>query len=367
VKLNLDPCHRMSGELLTVIARVVTSEWYIRGPEFDAFNAEFAASIDPRAHAVGVGSGTDALYLILRAAGIGPGDEVISPAMNVAYTALAIANVGATPIFADVDPATLTLDPSAAAAAITPRTKALIPVHLYGYMADMRALAEIAQRHALLLIEDACQAHGATLDSRAAGAWGDAAAFSFYPTKNLGAFGDGGAVVSRDAALIERISQLADGGRSDRYEHAEVGINSSLDELQAAVLRVKLSYLSDSTTTRRALASRYTEAFEGSPLQLPAELPGYRHVYHLYAARSQQRDDLRMRLAEHDIPTLIHYPIPVHLQPCFASLGGRVGQHPVAERAAQTLLSLPLHPELTYDDQQRVITTTLAEVAASAH
>ncbi len=327
------------------IARVVDRGWFILGPEVEAFEAEFAAA-SGAPHAVGVGTGTDALALIIRALGIGPGDEVITSPLTAAYTGLAIMMAGARPVFADVDPERLTLDPAAAAAAVTPRTAALLPVHLYGQAADGLAFAALAERHGLALVEDCCQAHLATCEGRPVGTLGIAGAFSFYPTKNLGALGDGGAVLTRDTALAERIRRLRNGGQTDRYHHVEPGVNTRLDEIQAAVLRARLAFLPEWTERRRRLAKRYGGLLAGAPVQvLPLVDPG--HVFHLFVVRSDRRDALQAHLQNNGIETLIHYPIPLPRQPAFAS--ARPQACPIADAACAGILSLPFHPDLADD------------------
>ncbi len=315
----------------------------VLGPEVEAFEQEFAAASGV-SHAVGTGNGTDALATILRALGIGPGDEVITTPLSAAYTALAIVMVGAQPVFADIDDERLTLDPAAAERAITPRTAGLLPVHLYGQPADMRSLSAVAAKHGLALIEDCCQAHLATCGGAPVGSFGVAGAFSFYPTKNLGALGDGGAVVTGDAALAARMKRIRNGGQSDRYLHTELGINSRLDELQAAILRSRLPWLRRRTEQRRALAARYRSRLADAPVRVPSEVdPG--HVYHLFPVRSVKRPSLQAHLRSAGIETLVHYPVPIPRQPAFASATS--AEWPVAEAAAHQVVSLPLHPALS--------------------
>ena len=328
------------------IDRVVARGWFVLGPEVEAFEAEFAAAMGA-SHAAGVGTGTDAIALALRALGIGAGDEVITSPLSAAYSALAIMMTGARPVFADIDPARLTIDPQAAARAIGPRTRAIVPVHLYGQAADMQPLARLAERHDLAIVEDCCQAHLATAAGRPVGTIGVAGAFSFYPTKNLGALGDGGAVVTGDRALAERIKRLRNGGQTDRYHHAEAGFNSRLDELQAAVLRARLPYLARWTGERRLLAAQYREALRGAPIAVAAEREAG-HVYHLFVVRSGARGDLQAHLAAHGIETLIHYPVPIPRQPAVA--GARPAVCPIAAQAAGEVLSLPLHPGMREQD-----------------
>jgi dTDP-4-amino-4,6-dideoxygalactose transaminase len=325
------------------IQRVIDRGWFILGPEVSAFEEEFASAMGA-AHAVGVGTGTDAIALLLRGLGIGPGDEVITAPVSAAYSALAIMMVGARPVFADLDPVRLTLDPGAAAAAITPRTAAIMPVHLYGQPADMPTFEALAARHNLALVEDACQAHAATSAGRAVGTFGAGGAFSFYPTKNLGALGDGGAIVTRDAALAERIKRLRNGGQTDRYRHVEFGVNSRLDEMQAAILRARLPLLAGWTETRRALAARYRHGLAGAAIVVPPECdPG--HVYHLFPVLTRDRDAVRARLTAAGIETLIHYPIPLPQQEALAA--AQPADCPVATRVTNEVMSLPLHPQLT--------------------
>jgi dTDP-4-amino-4,6-dideoxygalactose transaminase len=332
-----------SAEVHDAIKRVIDRGWFVLGPEVEAFEREFAL-ISGAPHAVGVGNGTDALALILRALGIGAGDEVITTPLSAAYTALAIVMAGARPVFADIDPERLTLSPAAAERAITERTVALMPVHLYGQPADLPALEALARRRGLVLIEDCCQAHLATCQNRPVGTVGIAGAFSFYPTKNLGALGDGGAVITRDASLADRIKRLRNGGQTDRYHHVEIGVNSRLDELQAAILRARLPVLPRHTERRRLLALVYRLALVDSNVTVPRELdPG--HVYHLFPVRAQRRTQLQDRLRQSGIETLVHYPVPISQQPAFAALGR--ADCPEAERAANEVLSLPLYPGLS--------------------
>jgi dTDP-3-amino-3,4,6-trideoxy-alpha-D-glucose transaminase len=353
--LSLTP-REDAAPVRAAIERVVASGWYVLGPEVEAFEAEFAAASGARL-AVGVGTGTDALAIVLRALGIGPGDEVITTPLSAAYTALAVIMAGARPVFADVDPERLTLDPAAVAAAVTPRTRAVVPVHLYGQAADMVAMAQVAGRHGLAIVEDCCQAHLATSCGRAVGTFGAAGAFSFYPTKNLGAFGDGGAVVTADAALAERVRRLRNGGQADRYRHVEAGVNSRLDELQAAILRARLPLLAGWTARRRSLAARYRTALAAAPVAVPREADAG-HVYHLFVVRATgaggpgRRDDLQRHLAAAGVETLVHYPIPVPRQPALAGLAP--ADCPRATRACDEVLSLPLHPGLGEADVDRV-------------
>ena len=356
-------------DVRAAIERVVASGWYVLGPEVEAFESEFARAMGA-AHAVGVGTGTDAIALILRALGIGAGDEVITTPLSAAYTALAIVMAGARPVFADVDPARLTIDPDQVARAIGPRTRAILPVHLYGQPADMTALQRIAAQHSLAMIEDCCQAHLATAEGRPVGTIGVAGAFSFYPTKNLGALGDGGAVVTNDPALAARIKRLRNGGQSDRYHHEEAGVNSRLDEIQAAIIRARLPRLGAWTERRRVLAARYRRLLMDAPgvEVVPARDSG--HVYHLFVVRVRDTGDrdnnprsaLQASLASGGIDTLIHYPVPISRQPALA--GAQPADCPVALRACDEVLSLPLYPGLSDADVDRVAASVRSGSAA---
>jgi dTDP-3-amino-3,4,6-trideoxy-alpha-D-glucose transaminase len=325
------------------IDRVVASGWFVLGPEVEAFEAEFASAMGAP-YAVGVGSGTDALALILRALGIGEGDEVITTPLSAVYTALAVMMVGARPVFADVDRVRLTIDPDQIDAAIGPRTRAILPVHLYGQPADMTRIEQIASRHRLAVVEDCCQAHLATAAGRPVGTIGVAGAFSFYPTKNLGALGDGGAVVTGDRALADRIKRLRNGGQTDRYHHESAGVNSRLDEIQAAILRARLPRLEEWTIRRRALARRYRDELGSTDVVAPLAECDTGHVYHLFVVRTRERRALQASLDEQGIETLVHYPVPIPRQPALAGVDSC--DCPVAGRACDEVLSLPLHPGL---------------------
>lgn len=340
-----------AGDVRAAIDRVIARGWFVLGPELSAFEAEFAA-MTGAGEAVGVGTGTDALAIALRALGIGPGDEVITSPLSAAYSALAIMMAGARPVFADIDPERLTLDPGAAAAAVTPRTAAILPVHLYGQPADMRALCAVASRHHLAIVEDCCQAHLATHDGQPVGSFGAAAAYSFYPTKNLGALGDGGALTTGDAALASRAKRLRNGGQTDRYHHGEFGVNSRLDELQAAVLRARLPFLPGWTKRRRTLGREYRASLSGLPaLSVPPECdPG--HVYHLFPVCSPSRDAVQASLRAAGIETLIHYPVPITRQPALAATQPAACPH--ADRVCAEVFSLPLYPTLPPDTIARV-------------
>jgi dTDP-4-amino-4,6-dideoxygalactose transaminase len=342
-----------AADVDTAIRRVIDRGWFVLGPEVEAFEAEYAAVCGAK-YGVGVGTGTDAIALVLKALGIGPGDEVVTTPLSAAYTALAVMMIGARPVFADIDPDRLTVDPRAVEAAIGPRTAAILPVHLYGQPADTAAIATIAHRHGLALIEDCCQAHLATGGGRAVGTFGVAAAWSFYPTKNLGAFGDAGAITTDDAELAARLKRLRNGGQTDRYHHAEAGHNSRLDELQAAVLRARLPYLPRWTDRRRAIAAQYRTELGGAPVAVPPELePG--HVYHLFPVRSAGRDQLRAHLAAAGIETLVHYPIPIPRQPALAA--ATPATCAVADRVCAEIVSLPLYPGLGDADVHLVAST----------
>ncbi len=333
------------------IDRVIASGWFVLGPEVEAFEAEFAAASGVP-HAVGVGTGTDAIALILRALDIGAGDEVITPPLSAAYSALAVIMAGARPVFADIDPDRLTLDPGAVERAITPRTKAVLPVHLYGQAADMRQIEAVAARHGLAVVEDAAQAHLATSDGRAVGSMGVAGAISFYPTKNLGALGDGGAVITRDAQLAARIKRLRNGGQTSRYHHEEPGANSRLDEMQAAILRARLPHLVAWTARRRAIAAQYRRALGdvaidaaiAAAMTVPREFdPG--HVYHLFPVLTPHREAFMAHLAQRGVEALIHYPVPIPRQPAFKAFDP--ADCPVANRVCSEVVSLPMYPGLS--------------------
>ena len=345
---DLRPGHD-APQVAAAIARVIERGWFVLGPEVEAFESAFAEACGAR-FAIGVGNGTDGITLALRALDIGHGDEVIVPALTAAFTGLAVIASGATPCIVDVEPDTLTLDPEACSAAVTPRTKAIVPVHLYGQSADMTAIRRVADRHALAIVEDCCQAHLATEKGLPVGTQSHAAVFSFYPTKNLGALGDGGAVITGDEAVATRVRRLRNGGQRDRYHHVEPGVNSRLDELQAAILRARLPLLPAWTARRRQLASQYRSQLPDSVTPIRERDPG--HVYHLFPVRLRARDELAAHLAAAGIGTLIHYPVPLSEQQAFAAYEPR--QCPVASAAAAELLSLPLHPRLADVDVARV-------------
>lgn len=343
----------LRADIDAAIARVIANTSFIMGPEVRAFEEAFAVFCQAR-YAVGISSGTAAIELTLRGLGVGPGDQVITTPFTFIATAEAISAVGATPVFADIDPATYNLDPAAIEAAITPRTRALLPVHLYGQPADMAALAAIAQRHNLYLIEDAAQAHGAEVHGQRVGSLGHAACFSFYPGKNLGAYGDGGAVTTDDEALAAKLRKLRDHGRSSKYVHDELGYGHRLDALQAAILAAKLPHLDAANAARRRLAARYRELLAGADLVLPHVPDGVMPAWHLFVVRSPRRDALLASLRAQGIEAGIHYPLPLHMQPAYRWLGLASGCFPAAEAAAQQVLSLPLFPEMTDEQQDRV-------------
>lgn len=339
-------------EIDAAVQRVLSSGRYILGEELEAFEEEFAAYCDTK-HCIGVGNGLDALHLILRAYGIGPGDEVIVPAHTFIATWLAVTFAGATPVPVETrDDASYTIDPERIAAAITAKTKAIIPVHLYGRPADMDPIMGIAARYGLKVIEDAAQAHGARYHGRRAGSLGDAAAFSFYPGKNLGAFGDGGAVTTDDGDLAAKLRALRNYGSPAKYVHDWIGMNSRLDPIQAAILRVKLRHLEEWNARRLALADCYSRCLTGSGVALPAETAGFESVYHLFVIRTTRRDALQAGLKEAGVETLIHYPLPPHKQGAYSSLLGLL--LPIAERLAAEVLSLPMGPHLPLADAELV-------------
>jgi dTDP-4-amino-4,6-dideoxygalactose transaminase len=346
---------RIKGELDAAASEVVASAHFVRGPACGELEREFAEWCGA-ASACGVANGTDALTLALKAYGVGAGDEVVTVANTFIATGEAILLNGARPVFVDVEESSFTMDPERLEAAITPRTKLILPVHLYGHPADMAAIGAVAERHGLPVLEDAAQAHGAELDGRRAGTLGHAACFSFYPGKNLGAWGDAGMVVSNDPDFVARVRQIANhGGGTNKYDNVVLGTNSRLDTLQAAVLRAKLRHLDVWNAERAEAARRYTEALADIPgLILPREKPGARSAWHLYTVRSHDRDGLRTHLASRGIASAVHYPRPIHLQPAMAAAGGRPGDLPVSERLSAEVLCLPLYPEITPEQIARV-------------
>jgi dTDP-4-amino-4,6-dideoxygalactose transaminase len=341
--------HSITGEIGEAVTRVLESSKFVLGPEVDAFEQSFAAYCHA-SHAIGVNSGTSALHLALQAAGIGPGDEVITVPFTFVATAAAIRYTGAKPVFVDIEPCTFTMDVDQIEAAITSRTKAILPVHLYGQSADMDAIMAIARNHGLLVIEDAAQAHGAEYKARRVGSLGDMACFSFYPGKNLGAYGEGGMVVTDNPHYAHLIRMLRDWGAERKYEHVLQGYNYRLEAMQGAILQVKLRHLEKWTEARRAHAARYTELLAETCIQTPHVAPYARHVYHIFAIRTPYRDALQQALDAEGIQTGIHYPTPVHLLAAHKDLGYEKGDFPCSEEMANQVLSLPMYPELT-DDQ----------------
>lgn len=347
---------QIKPEIDAAVSRVVNSGHFVLGPEVTAFEGRFA-DYCRTAHCRAVNSGTSALHLALLAAGVGPGDEVITVSMTFVATTAAILYSGAKPVFVDVDPVTWTMDPALIVAAITPRTKAILPVHLHGLMADMDPIISIARRYGLLVIEDAAQAHGAEYHGRRAGSIGDLGCFSFYPGKNLGAFGEGGAVVTDSPEFARRVSLLRDWGQEAKYDHVIPGYNYRMDEIQSAILNVKLDFIEGWTEARRSLAERYNELLSEFLFACPQPPWHSRHVYHVYAVRLQRRDEALALLRDAGIGAGVHYPVPVHLQKAYAELGYRVGDLPVTEMLANELLSLPIYPELLPDRATEVVST----------
>lgn len=354
---QLGPLH---DEIMAAISRVVQSGQFVLGPDVDEFEAAIADYCQTK-HAIGCASGSESLLLALMAADIGPGDEVIVPSYTFFATASAVTRLGAKVVFVDIEPTTFNLDPREVAKAITPQTKAIIPVHLYGQCAEMDAICQIGREHSLMIVEDAAQAIGAEYKGRRAGSIGDIGCFSFYPTKNLGAAGDAGMLTTNSDQLAERLALLRGHGMQPRYHHQLVGINSRIDSIQAAVLNIKLRYLDASTRQRTDNAIRYGELFAAAglstALSLPQEVTSGRHVWNQYVIRipSGQRDSLRQQLTENRIGTEIYYPVPLHLQACFADQGYGPGSMPRSETAARETLALPIFPELTDEEQRSVI------------
>ena len=358
---------RIRPEVDEVVGRVLSSTAWVQGEDVRLLEREFAAFCGA-AHACAVANGTDALHLALRAYGVGPGDEVVTVANTFIATGEAILLAGARPVFVDVEPLTHTMDPAKVEAAITPRTKVVLPVHLYGHPADTTAIGEVARRHGLPVLEDAAQAHGAEWRGVRAGALGHAACFSFYPTKNLGACGDAGMVTSSDEAFVARVRQIANHGAGvHRYDNAVLGTNSRLDSLQAAILRVKLRHLERWNAERAERAAAYSEALAGTPgVVTPREREGARSAWHLYTVRAPGRDALAEHLRSRGIGTAIHYPRPIHLQASMAPLGGKAGDLPVSEQLSREVLCLPLYAELPLEDVRRVAGEVRAFVEAAA-
>lgn len=354
--VDLSAVHRsLEPELLEVFTRVLQSSAFVLGPEVKQFEQAFAAYVGTE-HCVALTNGTAALHLTLLALGIGPGDEVITVAHTFIATAEAISAVGARPVFVDIDPVSYTMDPDALARAITPRTRAILPVHIYGQTADMDSILEVANRRGIPVIEDACQAHGAQYKGHRAGSLGAAGCFSFYPGKNLGACGEGGAVTTDDPELAHRIRMWRDHGSTEKYVHRFAGLNMRMDGVQGGVLAVKLKHLDRWNEQRRQAAVQYAEALAGTDIVLPAEMPWGQHVYHLYVIQSDDREALRHRLHEAGIEAGLHYPIPLHLQEAYRSLGYQRGSFPVTEKLASRLLSLPMYPGISSEAVARVAT-----------
>ncbi|HYG81450.1 MAG TPA: DegT/DnrJ/EryC1/StrS family aminotransferase [Pyrinomonadaceae bacterium] len=349
----------IKAEVDGAVARVLESASFILGREVEAFEAAFAEYVGAR-FCVGVSNGTAAVQLAVTACGVGAGDEVIVPANTFFASAEAVSTAGATPVFVDADPVSYNLDVSKIEAAVTERTRAILPVHLYGQPADLDPVFEAAARHGLVVIEDAAQAHGARYKGRRVGALGRAGCFSFYPGKNLGAYGEGGAVVTNDAEVARRVRLLRDHGSERKYRHEIIGYNFRLEGIQGAVLKVKLRHLDRWNELRRAAAARYGELLSGSDLTLPRELPHAEHVYHLYVVQSGERAALQKALSEAGVQTGIHYPVPIHLQPAYAFLNHRPGDFPEAERQAARVVSLPMFPELTEKQIMHVAETVRA-------
>ncbi len=355
------PAHirALRPELDAAIARNLDACSFCLGPDVAAFEKDFAAFVGA-AHCVGFNSGTSALHIAMRLLNIGPGDEVISTPFTFVATSWAISYVGAKPVYVDIDEATMNLDPKLLERAITPRTKAVMPVHLYGNPFDLDPIIAVCKKHKLPLVEDAAQAHGAKYRGKPVGTFGAMAGFSFYPGKNLGACGEGGALTTNNAEFAARAHSLREHGSSVRYYHDEVGYNYRMEGIQGATLGVKLKHLPAWNQRRRAIARKYDELLKGTPLRLPRETAHAESVYHLYVVRHAKRDELKEFLAKRDIGTALHYPLPLHLQKCYASLGHKAGSFPVAERAARECLSLPMYAELT-DAQLEYLAASIRE------
>ena len=343
----------LRAELDAAVARTIDNCSFCLGPDVAQFEKDFAKFCGAE-HCVAFNSGTSALHIALLLLGVGPGDEVITTPYTFVATSWAISYVGAKPVYVDVDDTTFNLDPKLMEQAITPRTKAVMPVHLYGQPFDVDAIREICRKHKLPLVEDACQSHGAKWKGQVVGTFGDISCFSFYPGKNLGAFGEGGALVTNNPEFAKRARSLREHGSTVRYYHDEVGFNYRMEGFQGAVLGVKLKHLEKWTRERQRVARRYTELLAGTPLQLPREAAGAESVWHLYVVRHPRRDELKKHLDENKVGCALHYPVPLHLQKCYASLGHKAGDFPAAEKAARECLSLPIFPELTDAQIQRV-------------
>lgn len=359
--LDLKAHHEpMRAEIMAAMNEVIDRNAFAGGPFVTQFEEDYARYCGS-GYCIGAGNGTDTLWFSLLALGIGPGDEVITAPMTFMATAEAISYTGARPVFVDIDPVSYTIDTAKIEAAITPRTKAILPVHLFGQCADMEPILAVARKHGLHVVEDAAQAQGAIYHGRKAGTWGVAGSFSFYPGKNLGAWGEAGAITTSDAGLAERARMFREHGQKKKYYHDVIGWNGRMDGLQAAVLRVKLKYLDKANDGRRRAAARYNELLSNIPgLTLPVELPGRHHIYHVYALRVKNRDQVLNSMAERGISCGIHYPVPVHLQEAYAHLQYKKGDFPVSEACGESFLSLPMYPELT-DTQIEAVATALRQ------
>lgn len=355
-QVNLSRQHqKLRAEIISVVEKVLDSNAFIQGPFVQAFEKEFA-EVAGAAGAAGCSNGTAALFLALKALGIGPGDEVITTPHTFFATAEAICETGARPVFADIDPVTYNIDPEQIQAALSPSTRAIVPVHLYGRPADMTSIMAIAEKHDLLVVEDCAQAHLAKIDGQPVGTFGAAGTFSFFPGKNLGACGDAGAVISNNAELIDQIRRLANHGRTDKYTHASLGYNHRMDGVQAAILRVKLRYLPEWTAHRQRLAGYYSQGLSDLPeIQTPGYASDTNSVFHLYVIETPNRDRALSSLREQKIEAGVHYPIPLHLQPALSFLDYKAGDFPMTERAAERILTLPLCPELTLQEIDFII------------
>jgi dTDP-4-amino-4,6-dideoxygalactose transaminase len=354
----------ISQDIQAAIQNVLNRGDFILGEDVRLFEEEFAKFVGTK-HAVGVGSGLAALELALRAWDLGPGDEVITAANTFIATTHAIQAVGARPVLVDMDPATFNIDPAAIEAAITPKTRALIPVHLCGQPADMDQVLAIARKHNLIVLEDAAQAHGAMYGNRRAGSMGHAGAFSFYPGKNLGAYGDGGLIVTNDDAFAEKLRRLGNYGQKVKYVHTSIGTNSRLDTIQAAILRVKLRHLDRWNSLRAAHAAAYNELLAGAACVVPRTAPNRSHIFHLYMVQVENRAEVQKFLADQGISTGIHYPIPIHLQEASVGLGYRAGDFPITEGAANRILSLPMYAELT-EAQRECVAANIRKALGSS-
>jgi dTDP-4-amino-4,6-dideoxygalactose transaminase len=350
-------------EIDAAIARVLESCQFVLGPEVAAFEQDFAA-YSGTSECIALNSGTSALHLALLAGGVGPGDEVITVPFTFVASVAAVVYAGAKPVLVDIDPRSFTMDPASIEAVLTPRTKAIMPVHLYGQPADMDPIMEVARRHNLVVIEDAAQAHGAKYKGRPVGSIGNMACFSFYPGKNLGAYGEGGAVTTSNTEYARAVRMLRDWGQDRKYHHVLRGYNYRMEGFQGAILRVKLRHLDSWTEARRAIVNKYNQLLADSGMELPTQMPWARHVYHAYTVRTKERGVVQAALEKEGIQTGIHYPVPVHLQPAYADLGYARGAFPHSEKAADEVLSLPLFPEMT-DDQIRSVSHALMGLAAT--